>query len=50
MGKAYTEIAAGLEDAISHAKGDQSRARIHRDDHTGRTAKLSIVSPEPLQN
>ena len=30
MGKAYTEIAAGLEDAISHAKGDKSRARIHR--------------------
>ena len=30
MGKAYTEIAAGLEDAISHAKGDKSGARIHR--------------------
>ena len=30
MGKAYTEIAAGLEDAISHAKGDTSRARIHQ--------------------
>ena len=30
MGKAYTEIAAGLEDAISHAKGDKSRARTHR--------------------
>ena len=24
------EIAAGLEDAISHTKGDKSRARIHR--------------------
>jgi len=30
MGKAYTEIAAGLEDAISHAKGKKSRARVHR--------------------
>lgn len=29
MSKAYTEIAAGLEDAISHAKGDKSRARVH---------------------
>ena len=30
MGKAYTEIAASLKDAISHAKGDKSRVRIHR--------------------
>ena len=30
MGKAYTEIAAGLEDAISHSKGNKSRARVHR--------------------
>jgi len=30
MGKAYTEIAAGLKDAISHAKGKKSRARVHR--------------------
>ncbi len=30
MGRAYTEIVAGLEDAIAHAKGDTSRARVHR--------------------
>jgi putative transcriptional regulator len=30
MGKAYTEIAAGLKDAISHAKGNKSKARVHR--------------------
>jgi putative transcriptional regulator len=30
MGKAYTEIAAGLKDAISHAKGNRSKARVHR--------------------
>ncbi|MDO9317565.1 MAG: helix-turn-helix domain-containing protein [Gammaproteobacteria bacterium] len=26
MGKAFTEISAGLIDAIAHAKGDESRA------------------------
>ena len=30
MSKAYTEISAGLEDAISHAKGNKSRAKVHR--------------------
>lgn len=30
MSKAYTEISAGLADAISHAKGNKSRARVHR--------------------
>ena len=30
MGKAYTEIAAGLKDAISHAKGNKSKAKVHR--------------------
>lgn len=30
MSKAYTEISAGLKDAISHAKGKKSRARVHR--------------------
>ena len=30
MGNAYTEIAAGLEDAISHSEGNKSRARVHR--------------------
>lgn len=30
MGKAYTEIAAGLEDAISHVEGNKSRARVHQ--------------------
>lgn len=29
MGKAYTEISAGLEDAISHAKGKKSRTKVH---------------------
>ncbi|TAJ93889.1 MAG: helix-turn-helix domain-containing protein [Gammaproteobacteria bacterium] len=32
MSKAYTEITAGLADAISHAKGKRSRARINRPD------------------
>ena len=27
MGKAYTEISAGLEDAISHAKGKKAKAK-----------------------
>ena len=30
MSKAYTEISAGLEDAISHAKGNKSKAKMHR--------------------
>jgi len=30
MSKAYTEISAGLDDAISHAKGKKSRAKVHR--------------------
>jgi putative transcriptional regulator len=30
MGKAYTEINAGLEDALSHAKGKKSKAKEHR--------------------
>lgn len=30
MDKAYTEISAGLDDAISHAKGKGSRAKVHR--------------------
>ena len=30
MGKAYTEISVGLEDAISHAKGKKSRAKAYR--------------------
>ena len=30
MSKAYTEISAGLEDAISHAKGNKSKAKVHR--------------------
>ncbi|HEX7048294.1 MAG TPA: helix-turn-helix domain-containing protein [Gammaproteobacteria bacterium] len=30
MGKAYTEISAGLGDAISHSKGKNDRARMHR--------------------
>ena len=30
MGKAYTEIAAGLEDAISHVEGNKSRASVHQ--------------------
>jgi putative transcriptional regulator len=30
MSKAYTEISAGLNDAISHAKGNKSRAKVHR--------------------
>jgi len=30
MGKAYTEIAAGLKDAISHAKGNKTKAKVHR--------------------
>jgi len=30
MSKAYTEISAGLKDAISHAKGNKSRAKVHR--------------------
>jgi len=30
MGKAYTEISTGLEDAISHAKGKISRLKVHR--------------------
>lgn len=30
MGKAYTEISAGLDDAITHAKGKNTRARVHR--------------------
>jgi len=29
MSKAYTEISAGLEDAISHAKGKKSKAKVH---------------------
>lgn len=34
MSKAYTEISAGLKDAISHARGNKSRAKVH--------------SPEPI--
>jgi len=30
MSKAYTEISAGLTDAIFHAKGNKSKARVHR--------------------
>lgn len=30
MSKAYIEISAGLKDAISHAKGNKSRAKVHR--------------------
>ena len=30
MSKAYTEIAVGLKDALSHAKGNKSRIRVHR--------------------
>lgn len=30
MSKAYTEIATGLKDAISHARGKKSRIRVHR--------------------
>jgi putative transcriptional regulator len=30
MSKAYTGISAGLADAISHAKGNKSKARVHR--------------------
>ncbi len=30
MSKAYTEISAGLEDAISHARGKKSRVKVHR--------------------
>lgn len=30
MSKAYTEISAGLKEAISHAKGKKTRARVHR--------------------
>ncbi len=30
MSKAYTEIATGLKDAISHARGKKSRVRVHR--------------------
>jgi len=29
MSKAYTEISAGLADAIAHAKGKKSRAKVH---------------------
>ena len=30
MSKAYTEISAGLKDAISHAGGNKSKAKVHR--------------------
>lgn len=30
MSKAYTEISAGLKDAISHANGKKSKAKEHR--------------------
>ncbi len=30
MGNAFTEISAGLSDAIAHAKGDDTKAVIHR--------------------
>lgn len=30
MSKAYTEISAGLTDAIFHAKGNKSKVREHR--------------------
>ncbi len=30
MGKAYTEISAGLKEAISHARGKKSRVKLHR--------------------
>jgi len=30
MSKAYTEISAGLKDAISHARGKKSKAKEHR--------------------
>lgn len=30
MSKAYTEISAGLKEAISHAKGKKTRTRVHR--------------------
>ncbi len=30
MSKAYTEISAGLKEAISHAKGKKTRTREHR--------------------
>ncbi|MEX2489343.1 MAG: helix-turn-helix domain-containing protein [Pseudomonadales bacterium] len=30
MSKAYTEISTGLEDAISHTKGNKSRVKLHR--------------------
>ena len=32
MGKAYTEIGEGLEDAIAHAKGRKAKAKEHRMD------------------
>lgn len=30
MSKACTEIATGLKDAVSHARGKKSRIRVHR--------------------
>ena len=30
MGKAFTEISKGLDDAISHAKGKKNSAKKHR--------------------
>ena len=30
MGKAFTEISAGLDDAISHSRGKNGRAKVHR--------------------
>lgn len=30
MNKAYTEISAGLRDAVSHAKGNRTKAKVHR--------------------
>lgn len=30
MSKAYTEISAGLKDALAHAKGNKSKAKLHR--------------------
>jgi putative transcriptional regulator len=30
MSKAYTEISAGLDDAISHARGKKTKAKVHR--------------------
>ena len=44
MGKAYTEISAGLEDAISHAKGKKAKDKANANTKEHRIEPIDVRS------